>query len=105
MKSKEADKLIQFEDAWQMPEFAHLHDILRYVENAHDSELSPKKYQMILEDNDSKTLKNLFNKKPKMAIKDVVMAVFVRLPNDIPSAFVLKITPIIIEGWNKKRIL
>ena len=45
MKSKEADKLILFEDTLQMPEFAQLHDILRYVENAHDSELSPKKYQ------------------------------------------------------------
>ena len=39
---------------------------------------------MILEDNASKTLKNLFSKNPNMPIKDVVMAVFERLPNDVP---------------------
>lgn len=76
LKITEIEQPILFEDALQMPEYAHLHDILRYVENVHDSELSPRKYQMNLEDNASKTLKSLFSKKPKMAIKDVVIAVF-----------------------------
>ena len=42
-KNKES---ISFEEALQMPELAHLHDTMRYLENAPDSDIMPQKYEM-----------------------------------------------------------
>ena len=99
MKTKEKDKSILFEDALQMAEFAHLHDIIRYVENVHDSELSPKKYQIGLEHIASKNIEILFDKNPNMGIKLVIMAVIERLPDDLPTSFAVKITQFIVHKW------
>ena len=99
MKAKEKDGYIMFEDALKMPKLAHLHDIILYVENAHDSELSPKKYQMGLEHIASKRIQMLYKENPKMAIKNVIMAVFEKLPDDMPNLFIVKITQYILKKW------
>ena len=55
-------KSISFEDALQMPELAHLHDTIRYVENAPDSDIMPQKYEMGLEYLASKKTQQLLKK-------------------------------------------
>ena len=99
MKAKDKDEYIMFEDALQMPELAHLHDIILYVENAHDSELSPKKYQIGLEHIASKRIQMLYKENSKMPIKHVIMAVFEKLPDDMPALFIAKITQFILKKW------
>ena len=99
MKTKDKDEYIMFEDALQMPELAHLHDVILYVENAHDSELSPKKYQIGLEHIASKKIQILYKENPEMGIKHVIMAVFEKLPDDMPTLFIVKITQFILKKW------
>ena len=99
MKTKDKDEYIMVEDALQMPEFAHLHDVILYVENAHDSDLSPKKYQIGLEHTASKRIQILYKENSKMSIKHVIMAVFERLPDDMPTLFIVKITQFILKKW------
>ena len=47
MKMNEEDKKsISLVEALQMPELAHLHDTMRYLENAPDSDIMPQKYEL-----------------------------------------------------------
>ena len=101
MKMEVKNESVMFEDALSNPDYAHLHDILRYVESAHDSELSPKKYQMGLEHIAIKYIQLTFNQHPSMGLKDVVILVLEKLPSDIPPPFMLKITQFIIHKWEK----
>jgi hypothetical protein len=99
MKMEEKNEPIMFEDALSNPNYAHLHDVLRYVEAAHESELSPKKYQMGLEHIAFKHVQSTFNEQPDLGLKDVVISVLEKLPSDIPPSFMLKITHFIIKKW------
>jgi hypothetical protein len=99
MKMEEKNEPIMFEDALSNPTYAHLHDVLRYVDAAHDSELSPKKYQMGLEHITIKHVQLTFNEQPNLGLKDVVISVLEKLPSDIPPSFMLKIMHFIIKKW------
>lgn len=96
---EEKNEPIMFEDALSNPAYKHLHDVLRYVETAHDSELSPKKYQMGLEHIALKYVQSTFKEYPNKELKDVVITVLEKLPSDIPPSFMLKITHYIIKKW------
>jgi hypothetical protein len=99
MKMEDRNEPVMFEDEMSNPEYAHLHDVLRYVEAAHDSELSPKKYQMDLEHIAIKYVQRAYNEQPNLGLKDVVISVLEKLPSDIPPSFMLKITHFIIKKW------
>ena len=87
MKMNEDKKSISLEEALQMPELAHLHDTMRYLENASDSDLMPQKYEMGLEYLATKKTLALFNENATLPLKSVVSIVLERLPNDISAPF------------------
>ena len=97
----EDNKSIPLEEALQMPELAHLHDTMRYLENASDSDLMPQKYEMGLEYLATKKTLALFNENAALPLKNVVSIVLERLPNDISAPFLLKMTQFIILQWNQ----
>ncbi len=101
MKFNKDNLSISYEEALQMPELAHLHDTLHYLENAPDSEILPQKYAQSLEYQASKHIQNVFKDTPTLPLKDVVSNVIKRLPNDISATHLLKITPYIIKEWEK----
>ena len=73
MKMNEEDKKsISLEEALQMPELAHLHDTMRYLENASDSDIMPQKYEMGLEYLATKKTLALFNENATLPLKSVV---------------------------------
>jgi hypothetical protein len=94
-------KSIPFEEALQMPELSHLHDMMRYLENAHDSDIMPEKYEQGLEYLADKKTRLLFNENAMLPLKNVVSIVLERLPNDVPALFLVKITQFIILQWGK----
>jgi hypothetical protein len=94
-------KSISAEEALNMPEYAHLHDLIRFVETASDSEILPNKYEKGLEYLVSKKVKLLFSKYPNTPLKDVVSVVLQQLPNDISALIILKLTPYIVEEWER----
>ena len=97
-KNKES---ISFEEALQMPELAHLHDTMRYLENAPDSDIMPQKYEMGLEYIATKKTRLLFNESPDLPLKSVVSIVLEQLPNDISASILLKITQFIVLKWRR----
>ena len=99
MKLNKENLSISYEEALQMPELAHLHDTLRYLEHAPDSEILPEKYAQSLEYQASKQIQNVFKNSPTLSLKDVVANVIENLPNDISATHLLKITPYIIKKW------
>ena len=101
MKMNEDKKSISLEEALQMPELAHLHDTMRYLENASDSDLMPQKYEMGLEYLATKKTLALFNENATLPLKSVVSIVLERLPNDISAPFLLKMTQFIILQWSQ----
>ena len=102
MKMNEEDKKsISLVEALQMPELAHLHDTMRYLENASDSDLMPQKYEMGLEYLATKKTLALFKENAALPLKSVVSIVLERLPNDISAPFLLKMTQFIILQWSQ----
>ena len=99
MKIKDAEKPISFDDALLMPEYAHLHEVIRYLENTPDSEIFSRKYEMGMEHIASKKINSLFKEDSSIALKNVVSAVLERLPNNISAELLLKITLFTIKKW------
>ncbi len=99
MKIKDAEKPISFDDGLKMPEYAHLHEVIHYLENTPDSEIFPRKYEMGMEHIASKKIKSLFKEDPSIALKNVISAVYERLPNSISAELLLKITLFTIKKW------
>ena len=64
-----------------------------------DSQLIPKKHAMVLSTYTIVETRNLFDKKPKMPIKMVLITILKPLTNDIPPALLLKLTENIINVW------
>ena len=86
MKLNKENLSISYEEALQMPELAHLHDTLRYLENAPDSEILPEKYAQSLEYQASKNIQKIFKDTPSLPLKDVVANVIERLPSILKSS-------------------
>ena len=99
MKIKDAEKPISFNDALLMPEYVHLHEVIHYLENTPHSETFPRKYEMGMEHIASKKINSLFKEDSSITLKNVISAVLERLPNDISSELLLKITIFTIKKW------
>ena len=101
MKLTKDNKSISYEQALQMPELAHLHDTLKYLENAPDSQILPQKYAQSLQYRSDKYIQQIFKDNPTLPLKDVVSNVIERLPIDISASHILEITPHIINEWER----
>jgi hypothetical protein len=101
MKINKEDKSISFDEAMATPDLAHLRDILQYVENAPDGTLFPKKYEKGIEYIASNKIYTLYKIKPLTPLKNVVSIVLEQLPANISTSMLIKMTPFIIQKWEK----
>lgn len=101
MKINKEDKSISFDEAMATPELAHLKDILQYVENAPVGTLFPKKYEKGIEYIATNKIYALYKENPFLPLKNVVTIVLEQIPANISTAMLIKMTPFIIQKWEK----
>jgi hypothetical protein len=93
------EKNITFEEALQMPELAHFHEVIRYLERTPFSEAFPKKYEKSLERMVSEHTFSLFKEQPSLPLKTVITTTLQTLPDDLSAKLILKMTKLTIQKW------
>lgn len=101
MKINNFKKSIPYEEAMKMPEFAHLHDTLRYLNSAKISDIFPTHHERSMEYMAENKVIALFAESPNLSLNNVVSVVLKQLPEDISAPLLLKLTSFVIEKWEK----
>lgn len=101
IKITEKYEPMTFDEALQLPEYAHCHELIHYLENTPNKDIFPRKYEMSIEGIASRKLSILFNENPTMNLKSVIATVVEALPNDLSPKLLLKITKFTIIEWGK----
>lgn len=99
--NNQEEKRITFDEVLQMPELAHFHEVIRYVQTTPFKDIFPKKYEMGIEYMTSNSIRSLFHEHPNMSIKSVVSIIVNDLPEDISPQLLLKMTKFTLEKWKK----
>ncbi len=99
MKINKFKKSIPFEEAMQMPEYAHLHDTLRHLNSAKPSVIFPKHHERSMEYIAENKVLALFEESPNLSLNNALSIVLKQLPEDISAPLLLKLTSFIIEKW------
>ncbi len=94
-------KSISYEEAMQMPEYAHLHDTLRYLNGKKPNEIFPKHHERSMEYITEREIYATFKDNPNLSLNNAVSIVLKQLPEDISAPLLLKLTSFIIEKWEK----
>ena len=85
----------------QMPELAHLHDIVRFLEVTPEKDVFPKKYEATTISMAVQSAHDLLKDNPYMSLKDTVTQVLNGCEDRLSSDVVLKITQKVIKKWEK----
>ena len=93
------EKSISFEEALQMPELAHFHEVIYYLEKTPFSQVFPKKYEKSIENMAIQQIAALFKEQPTLHLKNVINKVMSELPDDLSAKLILKMTKLIIQKW------
>lgn len=100
MVTSQENKQITMEEALEMPELAHLHEAIRYVQTTPFKKMFPNKYKALVEDSVLQKTYELFEKSPDMPLKNVVSTVLAHAYDDSISAeLILQMTQLIIQKW------
>ena len=100
MKTKE-EKKITFEEALEMPEYAHFHEVILYLKKTPNKEIFPKKYEMSIQGLTTRKVQSLFDENPHLPLKNVLALVMDYLPDDLSAKLLLKMTQLAIKKWEK----
>lgn len=101
MESLKENRTMTFEEMLADPEFAHIHEGLRYLQRTPPNELFPKKYEKSMIGLALEDTVHLFNENPNMPLNVVVSTVIRGFDDDLSADLILKMTPKIIEKWKK----
>jgi hypothetical protein len=101
MKKNVTEKVITFEEALEMPEYTHLHEVIRYLEKTPPEGLFPKKYLASLTRCVDEMVYKLYIENPSMPLRDVITHVLNRLSANLSAKLLLKMTQLTIEKWGK----
>lgn len=93
------EKSISFEEALQIPELSHFHEVIHYLEKTPFSQVFPKKYEKSITNMANQQTATLFKEKPTLPLKNVINKVMSELPDDLSAKLILKMTKLIIQKW------
>jgi hypothetical protein len=99
MENLKENRTMTFEEMLADPEFAHIHEGLRYLQRTPPNELFPKKYEKSMLGLALEDTVHLFNENPNMPIKEVISKVITSFDDDLSADLIVKMTPKIIEKW------
>jgi hypothetical protein len=92
---------ITSEQILQMPELAHLHKVVLFLEQNKGKRLFPKKYEASMIDLGAERTYKLLKTQPTMPLKEALVAVLSSFKSDISGNLLLKITQEIIKTYGK----
>ncbi len=98
-KDTGTSRTMTYDEALKDPSLADMHEAMRFVRGKPASVLYPQKHEKALTSVSRMKTRKLFKENPDMPIKEVVIAVFKPLTNDIPPPLMLTLTQNIIEVW------
>ncbi len=101
MENSKGNKTMTFEEMLADPEFAHVHEGLRYLQRTPPNELFPKKYEKSMIGLALTDAVELFQENPNMPLKMVISTIIASFDDDLSADLILKMTPKIIEKWKK----
>jgi hypothetical protein len=99
MENLKENRTMTFEEMLADPEFAHIHEGLRYLQRTPPNELFPKKYEKSMIGLALTDTVELFQKNPNMPLKMVISTIIASFDDDLSADLILKMTPKIIEKW------
>jgi hypothetical protein len=99
MENLKGNRTMTFEEMLADPEFAQVHEGLRYLQRTPPNELFPKKYEKSMIGLALTDAVELFQKNPDMPIKTVISTIIASFDDDLSADLILKMTPKIIEKW------
>ena len=85
----------------QIPELAHLYEVVRFVEKNKGKILFPEKYQASMTDMARVKTIEFFKEHPTMPLKDALVSILGSFTTDIPGFALIKMTEEIIKKWEK----
>jgi hypothetical protein len=101
MKKIQEDKMVTFEQALTMPEYAQFHDAIRYLEKTPSKDVFPQKYEASIKGLTNRKVQSLFEENPSMSLKNVLTSVIQNLPDDLSTKLLLNMTHLTIRSWDK----
>jgi hypothetical protein len=99
MENSIGNKTMTFEEMLADPEFAHVHEGLRYLQRTPPNEIFPKKYEKSMIGLALEDTVLLFNEKPNMPLKMVISTIIAGFDDDLSADLIIKMTPKIIDKW------
>ena len=99
MENSEGNRTMTFEEMLADPEFAPIHEGLRYLQRTPPNEFFPKKYEKSMIGLALTDTVELFQKSPRMPIKTVISTIITGFDDDLSADLIIKMTPKIIEKW------
>ena len=94
-----------FDEALQDPSLSHYHEIIHFLEENEDTILFPTKYMMGLKHCVEQSIRELYNKNPKMPILLVVIESLSGMYDKLPPEMILEITAHIMKEWESLTIV
>jgi predicted alpha/beta-fold hydrolase len=101
MHIEQEERQITIEEALEMPEYADMHEAMRYAMNTPFKKMFPKKYEMSMNRTIARKTQEIFESNPSMPLKNVIATVLNSLRDDLDADFVLKMTQLIIKEWKE----
>jgi hypothetical protein len=93
---------MELSEVMKDPEMAkQIEAIISYVEKTPFSKMFPERYEGIIEHVVIQGTYKLFKEQPNMPLKNVVSTVLTSLHDDLSPDFLLKMTRLIIQKWEK----
>jgi hypothetical protein len=99
MGNNKKTKTVSFDEASQMPELAHFHEAIQFLENKPVGTLFPDKYEASMMHIALKRAYVLFEANPTLPLNKVISIIMDNLPNDLSPQLLLKMTKLAIEEW------
>jgi hypothetical protein len=99
MENLKENRTMTFEEMLADPEFAHVHEGIRYLQRTPPNELFPKKYEKSMIGLALTDTVELFQKTPDMPLKMVVSTIIAGFDDDLSADLIVKMTPKIIDKW------
>jgi hypothetical protein len=92
---------ITSEQILQIPELAHLHKAVLFLEQNKGKRLFPKKYEASMIDLGAEKTYKLLKEQPTMPLKEALVAILSSFKSDLSGELLLKITQEIIKTHEK----
>lgn len=85
----------------QNPEYAHLYDVVHFLENAPLGSLFPKKQEVSVIYMAEEAAYELLEANPYMPLKETISTVLMGCEDGLSGEILLKITQMVIKKWKK----